>query len=317
MNEQLVKRLLEDLGLSNDPRWDANATVVFTDQLREIESELYEELFPAMKGSQFVPIKTGINPGAEQWGYYMMSKVGVAKIIANYADDLEDVALMMDRHFVDIKGIGKKYSWSIQDVRAAAMAGVPLETEKAFAARTSIAWKMDDMAAVGESTLGMYGLLNHPNVGLISPVTGTWSSATAAQMIADVAALINGVNNLNKNLLPVNQVTMANSQLQLLTQTLMSTSAGTSLLVIEVLRKMFPGVAFDEWDKTELADASGTGPRIVAYHKNRRVVEQPVPVSFEQFPPQAKNLKFEVPCHGRVGGVVCRFPFAVGYMDGC
>lgn len=318
MNER-IKQILFLLGVdvNSDPRWDDNATAMFADQLRAIESQLYRELYPQLRAFEFVPTQTNIPPGAEQWGYYMFNKVGIAKIIANYATDLEDVALLAKREFVSIVGIGKKYSWSIQDVRAAAMANVPLQSEKAEIARMAIATKIDDMAALGDSSAGLFGLLNQPAVGLVTPITGDWATATASELIEDVKWLINSTNAKNNKQLPVNQVVMPDTHLQYLTQTLMSTTGGTNLLVIDVLRKMFPGITFSDWDKTETADAAGTGPRLSAYHKAPMVVQFPLPVVFEALPPQAVSLKFEVPCHGRAGGVVCRYPIAMSYMDGC
>ena len=43
-------------------------------------------------------VKTDINPGAETYGYYVMTRSSAAKIIANGADDLPLVDIDMKRY---------------------------------------------------------------------------------------------------------------------------------------------------------------------------------------------------------------------------
>lgn len=327
MNEYLehVKRVLITLGIKSGDldRLDDNATALFADQLRQIESTLYKTIYPDLKAQQFVPFMTNINRGVEQFGYYILDKVGIAKLIKNYANELEDVGIKIDREFVKIEGVGVKYSWSIQDVYSAAYANLPLTTEKADMARMAVAEKIDDMAVKGETDVDMYGITNHPSVSLITPSTGSWLSsdgsvsATGLQMIADIQIGINTVNAKSKKALKVTTCVLPPTHLQALGQTLISSNGITAITALEVLRKIFPGVTFDEWDVLDTADAAGTGPRILFYHKSPMVLSLPVPIVFEQLPPQAQGFMFEVPCHGRVGGIVVRYPMAMGYMDGC
>ena len=54
----------------------------------------------------------------------------------------------------------------------------------------------------------------------------------------------------------------------------------------------------------DFADAAGTGPRMLTYQRDPEILELIIPQDFEQFPPQARNLAFVVPCHARIGGVV-------------
>jgi hypothetical protein len=294
--------------------------MILAKQLEELEAKLYRVIYPELMASKFVPSKVGGDKGARTFTYRMLDRVGSAKLITNYATDLPSVGAMMSEHEVKAESLGAKYEWSIQDIRNAAMAGVALTTELADIARLVIATKVDDMLAFGEPSALIYGLLNHPNVTLFSPLTGSWSiSTTAAQLLADVKTLINGVNNAAKGSpFKVNTVAMTEIQMQLLTQTrLTATGDGTLTTVMNMLRNLFPGITFDSWDKLDTADVAGTGPRMMAYHKNPVVCEAQIVIPFEALPPQAINLAFEVPCHARMSGIKMRYPFACGYMDGC
>lgn len=329
MNSEIYKKVVANVlmqlgvGAGEFERWDDDTTAIFADQLRQIEDTLYRTIFPELRAQDFVPFDTTVNKGAEHFGYYMLDAVGMAKLIKNYADDIEDVAIKVNREFVPINGLGTKYSWSIQDTYNAMFANIPLTTEKADVARMTIAEKIDDMAVRGEEDVDMYGLTNHPNVQLFSPSTGDWLAAdgsidaTGLEMLEDVKIHINSVNKQSKKALKVTNWVTDPDHLQALGQTFISSTANTSKTVLEVLKEIFPGVTFEEWSELENADAAGTGVRCVAYHKAPMVLSLPVPIIFEQLPPQARGFMFEVPCHGRVGGIVIRYPMAIGYMDGC
>ena len=109
---------------------------------------------------------------------------------------------------------------------------------------------------------------------------------------------------------------MAPTVYQEASQTYISTNGTNVMTALQAVQGMFPGVSFQQWDSLETADVAGTGPRNLAYHKSPTVLGIPIPIVFDDLPPQAVGLRFEVPCHGRVGGVVIRYPIAVGYMDG-
>lgn len=73
----------------------------------------------------------------------------------------------------------------------------------------------------------------------------------------------------------------------------------------------------EAWDQLALADAAGTGPRIVAYHKDPEVLSLEIPQEYEQLPPQPVSLSFVINTHARCAGVLIPFPLGVAYMDGC
>ena len=328
MNElylRLVKEALEKLSIASDGehRFDDASTVLFAEQLRQIETTLYKTIYPNLRASEFVPFDTSVNKGAKQYGYYMLDKVGMAKLLTNGTTELEDVAVKIKRDFVNIEGEGIKYSWDIFEVYQAAYAGVPLTTEKADMARLAIAEKTDDMAVRGETTAEMYGFTNHPSISLVTPATGSWLaasgavSATGLQMVEDIKLVINKTNKRSKKALPVTNVVMPPSHLQALGQTIIASDGSNSQTALSLLKGMFPGVTFEEYYELDEADAAGTGPRIVAYHKSKMVLALPVPIVFEALPPQAIGIYFEVNCIGSVGSIVIRYPLAMSYMDGC
>lgn len=319
ITQQYLQRIFEMAGLQ-DIRMDNAYTAILAKQLTQIETELYEEVFPDLKASLFIPIKTGINPGARKMAYRMSQKIGEARISDNGAGDPPKVAIGRKESDVNIVSIDMAYDWTIQDMRAAQMAGVPLEAEEASTVRLAIEQRIDEVLFKGDVETNITGIANNATVAasLVTPPTGTWSTADINEIQADVNHHINTTNANSKDGLPVNTYLLADTLYQLLAQTYVSVSAGTTLTLLQSIQNVHPTVSFEKWSKLETADAAGTGPRNIAYRKDPRVLSAPMPIPFEQFPPQVRGLSFEVPCHARVGGVIIRYPLVgITYMDGC
>lgn len=307
------RRIASETGLFQ--REDANETAIFARQLEHVYTKTYDVKYPEFKARSFIPLDASVPSGAETYTYRQFDEVGMAELIANYADDLPDVTMFGKEFTGKCKSIGNAYSYSIQDVRRASMAGMALETSLPSIARRAHEAKHDKIAAFGDTLSGLVGFLNHPNVPLVTPTTGTWSTATADQIIADLDKLVNsivtttnGVHVPDTLLLPITQFLRLNN---------LQKSAASDKTVLQWYLENNPFIKnIDHWYVLDTANAAGNGPRAVAYQRSPEVLGLVIPQEFEQFPPQAKNLAFSVPCHSRCGGVKVTYPLAIAYMDG-
>lgn len=308
------RRIVRDTGLF-EGREDANETAIFARQLEHVYTKTYDVKYPEFKARLFIPLDTSVPSGAETYTYRQFDEVGMAALIANYADDLPDVTLFGKEFTGKCKSIGTSYSYSIQDVRRASMSGMALETALPKVARRVTEAKIDKLAAFGDEATGLVGFLNNANVTPVSPITGTWSSASADNIIADLDKLVNsiviatnGIHVPDTLLLPITQFLRLNN---------LQKSAASDKTVLQWYLENNPFIKnIDHWYLLDLADADLDGPRAVAYQRSPEVLGLVIPQEFEQFPPQAKNLAFSVPCHARCGGVKVTYPLAIAYMDG-
>lgn len=298
-------------------RIDAKFTAVLEKQLEYVKSKTYDIVYAEMMAYKLIPVSHEADSGAETITYQQWDSFGVAQIIANYGDDLPAIDAMAEDFSVRVKSLGASYSWSIQDLRRAVMAGVPLSQRKASAAKRAIEQKIENVGAFGDSAAGLTGLSNNANASLVTPITGTWSTATGQQMIADVNKIVQSIVTTTAGTFPPNTIAMDTATYALFSTTPISTTGDTSRTVLQFFLDSSPYITeVTPWHKLELADAGGTGPRLVCYHKSPEVLEYEIPQPFESFPPQSKGLTFSVPCHARIGGVVMYRPMAVAYMDG-
>lgn len=316
MNAEHIAQYLNSLTPAGERRLDARETAALTRQLEMVKSKTYDIQYPGLKARQFIPVSSEANTGANAITYRQWDQYGMAKVISNFADDLPRVDVSVKEFTTPVQSIGDAYGFSIQELRAAAMSGSQLDTKRASAARRAFEACVDEIAAFGVPDAGLTGFLNHANVGSTSPDTGTWTGATTpANILRDMNKLVQAVIIQTKQVWTPDTLLLPTAAFALISQTFMS--ADNNMTILRAFLANNPYIKnVDQWVKLDLADAEGDGPRMVCYARNPEVVELEIPQEFEQFPPQWRNLEAVIPCHGRIGGTVIRYPLAMEYMDG-
>lgn len=312
-----LELILTTLGVI-DQRWDAKYTAILEKQLEYVKAQTYDIVYPKLKARMLIPVSHEADTGAETITYRQWDVFGMAQIISNFADDLPLIDALSEEFTTKVKSIGAAYSYSLQDLRRSAMANANLPTRKASAARKAVEWKIESIGAIGESGTGLTGLANNANVPLVSPTTGTWSSATAAEIVADLNKLVNSIITTSVDNFAATTIVLPLALYTLIKSKPYTSTGDTNMTVLKFFLETNPEI--DEvvpWNKLATANAAGTGARICAYQKDPEVLTMEIPQEFEQLPPQAKNLSFHVPCHARSGGVIWYYPIAGAYMDGC
>lgn len=305
--------VLQMLGM----RMDSKFTAVLEKQLEYVKAQTYDIVYPEMKARQLIPVNNDVDPGAETIVYRQWDDFGMAQIIANYADDLPLIDALVEEFSQRIHSLGAAYQWSIQDLRRSAMSGTSLDQRRARSARRAIEQQIENIAALGSAKAGLTGFAKHANIPLVSPDTGTWSGATGAQMIGDLNKLVRSVVTTNKETFLPDTVLLDVTLYNLIATTRISTTGDTHTTVLQAFLQSQPYVKqVIPWHKLALANAAGNGPRAICYKRDPEVLTLEIPQEFEQLPPQAKNMAFQVPVHARIGGVIVYYPIACAYMDG-
>lgn len=315
----ILQILLTTLGVikGTDERMDAKYTAILAKQLESVKVKTYDIVYPKLKARLFIPVDNSADTGAETVTYRQWDAFGMAQIIANYADDIPLVDALCEEFTQKIQSLGLGYQYSIQDLRRSAMSGAQLDQRRARQCRRGVEQSIENIAANGHTAGGLTGIANNSNVTLVSPTTGTWSSATGAQMVADMMKLTSAMVIANLETFEPTDILLDIASYQRFSTTRISTTGDTGKTALEAFKESDPyGVNVSSWNKLALADAAGTGPRAICYHKSPDVLTLEIPQEFEIFPPQQDNLAFKVPAHARTGGVIMYYPIGASYMDG-
>lgn len=298
---------------------DASENAFFGEQLEQIKAQTLDKKYPPLRARLFVPLDGSIDPATEVLKVRSYSGVGVAKLIASYADDLPRADVSAIEQTVSFKSAGNSYGYNVAEVRAASKTGVALDAKRAAAARRAHEVLIDRILATGDSATGLIGLLNQPNaLSYTVPADGTgasklWSTKTPALIVRDMVGICEYIYLQTNEQEQPNMLLLNRANLTLIRTTRFDVSSDKTIL--QWFQSIYPGVGVDSWERLVGAGAGST-QRMVAYNLSPDMLQGAVPLEFLQHPPEKRGLEYIVPCESRVGGVIAYYPLSIAYGDG-
>ena len=288
-------------------------------ELNYIRSRALEVEHSPLNSFRVFPQETDVPAGAETALQLVYDSVGMAKIVADYGDDLPRAEAVATTIPAKVYTVGDSYGYNYVELEHARLANVNLEARKALSARRGIDLKLNNIAWFGDAEHGIVGFINNPNIATVTiPADGTGSSAkfadkTPDQIIRDMNAIINEVSNNTNGVEMPDTVLLAPAVYDLLESTPKSQYSDRTIL--EFLRGAHPEVT--RWMKIGELKGAGTGATdmVIAGVFRPEYIRQENPVRFEQLPVQYRNLEYVVPCVSRTLGVTINVPicFASAY----
>lgn len=302
---------------------DAAESVHFNRGLEAIETKLYQTIYAELKARKLLgPATTSLPEWAKRYTYRMFDKFGMAKWISNYASDLPLVGVKGTETSTMIRRLGAAFQFDTDEIAAAAATGAPLEETEAMAVRRVIEEKVDKTIGVGDALVGIKGLLNLANTTTVTAGTKgagglLWSVATADEIAADIFGLLDGIALATYETLQANKLIMPIGHKRLIGRKRMSPDSDETVLdyVLANAPQGAGSLTIESWHRCLTAGAGST-TRMVAFPDNGDVVGYLVNQEFRMEPPQQKNFAIKTNCTAKCGGVISRYPVAVGYMDG-
>lgn len=310
-------RIIENHGVL---RADAGESVFFARQLEYVRAKTYDVEYVALSAMALFPIDTSVPAGATRITWRQWDGVGVAKIIANYADDLPRVDVQALEMSTPVRSIGDSYGYDVQEIRSAQFAGVALDAKRASQARKAVDEAFNRYAWYGDAVSGLPGFLSNANIpAVVLQADGTgssklWSTKTPDQKIRDMNAVVNAVFTTTKGIHKATDLWMPLAQYTDIASTPRSANSDTTILDFFLTANPFIKQVIPVFELTG-AGAAGAD-RMVAAENNIDNYQMNIVMPFMQHPPQPRNLYFEVPCEARFGGVTIERPLAFAYADG-
>jgi len=303
---------------------DANETATFSRQLEHIMVQTYDVKYPELKARSLIPVDGSVPTGAESFTFRGFDQIGEAKEIANYATDFPNAEVQGAEVTQKIVGIGVSYTYTLQDMRRAQMAGLPLEARKAAAARRVAENKLEKIAAVGTDS-GIKGLTNAANILAVTTTTGAatnyWAAGgkTPKEILADVNKMQSTIFTTSKGVHMPDTLVLDTAGYSWVATTPVNVADATiqsNTSILNYILQMSPWLkTIEYWPRLDTAGASSKA-RIMMFERRPENFGLVIPQDFEQFAPQQSNLAFRVPCHMRCGGVSVHYPKSIAYMDG-
>lgn len=278
-------------------------------QLDYVVSKVYTRLLPAINADRLVPDDTSIPEWVETVTIMQYDAVGMAKIIANYADDLPRVDVRGAAKTTTVKTLGDSYGYNVNELRASRATGAGLDQRKADAAKRAVDLKIASIKLNGDPLFGLNGLFGNPNIPeAILPNLGDWATLTGDQIYANLVFLAGAYQQQNLGVHVANFLELA-PKAYIAASTKLITSA-TPMTPLSAFIAAFPAITVEMiWELTN----AGTGGKDMALLYERSVdnLAHYYVMPFTQLPPDARNLEIVVDCMARSGGVQIFYPLAL------
>jgi hypothetical protein len=298
---------------------DANESAFFARELEHIKAKTYDVDFEANRIREFVPVVHDAGPGAQSITWYAFTRVGIAKLVADYAKDLPRVDVYGTKNTTPVETIADSYGYNVIEIAAAAMAKRPLSAMKATAAREAFEDRVDAIGRNGDTPTGLGGFLNNANVPITTVPNGAastkpWNTKTAAEILLDVQSAYAATDVATKGRETFDTMLLPPTPYGYISTTLIATNSSVTILKF-LLENMPELKAIHNWSKLTNAGAGGAIDRGVLYRKDPNKLTLEIPQEFLQLAAQAQGLEYVVPCYGRIGGVIVYKPLSIRYLD--
>ena len=182
---------------------DAQVYGYLTNNMLAIQSMVDEIMYTSYRLPRFVSINSSVPEGARQYGVRVRQRKGRAARISAPGFEAPSATLSEGLTTQDIHWYGLDAEWSIDELRAAMMNGIPLDTETVDDAVTGTLETMEAVALTG----GGYaepGLLNLP----VADVTRTTQGANMTFAELTSVAIRNLINGRISNVIEITAETL-------------------------------------------------------------------------------------------------------------
>ncbi len=297
---------------------DAVTTAFFRRELEAIIPELFEFDYARINARNVFPIDRSAGTAAEVITFRQFTKTGLSKIITDYGSDLPIVNVFGEEFTGNVRSIGIAGVWSIQEIRAAQMAGRPLDRQQSEAARETMLRQENGIAFNGDAAHGLVGLFTDPNIPTVTVAAGvggvTWALKTPAEILLDMNDCANSIVETTGDVEVPDTLILPTEQFHLIATT--NAALGTDTTILRYFLNNNPHIG-TVMNVRELNGAGTAGAdAMVAYNRNPSKLRMQVPLDIEQLAPQEKDLSIKVPYHMRVGGLTVFKPLSLNICEG-
>lgn len=294
--------------------------VIFEKQLEYVKTQVYDEINADLKAFSLLPVTSEIPEWATEMTWRSFNGYGIAKFIADKANDYPTVEVGGSEQSRKIHRIGLSYDYSELELIRAAKAGVNLDARKAKAVARGIQEKLDSIAWSGDTAHNIPGFISYPGITEYTvPATGTgttktWSTKTSDQMLTDLYGIMNAVTTATADKERINTILLPQTQYLVIKQKRLSDYSEET--VLSYFLKMNPGMTVDWLSALDSAGANSTD-RFIGFNKSSDKLSFEVPEMMKQKEVFRSGVNlYKVPVEATVAGVIVYYPLSIAFGDG-
>lgn len=215
----------------------------------------------------------------------------------------------------------QQISWTIPELESAQRLGRPVDAQKFEGLRLKHNMDIDEQVYMGDTALALGGMFNHPaltNTG--NAVTGTWISATPAQILQDVNSLLNSIWKAAAYANMPRRLLIAPTPFSYIVNGIVSTAGNISILNYLRMNSICNAVNGVPLEILPVKWLTGTGNQgngpaatdsMFAYTKEKRLIRFPL-VPMQRTPLEYRDLRQVTTYFAKIGEVEYVYPETAG-----
>lgn len=290
-----------------------DATGIWTvNQMKQLLSRQYEAMYPETSALALFPVTTEIADTTTTFEYLTFDGVGMAKIIADYTDDLPLVEAMSSLESGKVYRLGNAWQISIDEIKVGQAMNRSLSDRKATIARQAHEALVNHLVFKGSKPHKIVSVFDNPNIPKTVLTTAWGTDAAAAEKACDdLSDLIAGVETRTNGLHKVTDIVIPPSKRKLLSKRMPETTQS----YLDWFRSQNAGVNITSISELEDIDGAGT-KAVLVYEKDPMNMSIEIPEAFNMLPMQPKHLHFDVPCTSKCTGLLVYRPLTLAMLTG-
>lgn len=307
--------IIQSASIRND---SVDAALHIAQQLDFLKIEFYNLKYPENHAMSLFPVTSSVERGAQTVSWRGFDYFGKSRIYSPEANDIPRVANSTKWRNTNIKPVANSYFYTVDQIEAAIFGNIPLQAELARGSRLSLDQELNRIAWVGDEEEGLMGILT-PNKDVSFPIFPTpldFAAMTSVQildfvreMTSSVRITTAGVERPDTWAVPTDLFTRLHmtrfndGDTKSIATWLIDNSGGLLRKIIDVPElnprsDILRGTAYE---------ATGVS---FYYSDDRNSFSIETPVPFDQTPPQAKGLGFEIISRATTAGVLIYYPMS-------
>jgi hypothetical protein len=254
----------------------------------------------------------GINPGGKSW-------------ISSTTNGISGVAVDIGKTTSPLTLWGKEIKYSIPELESSQKLGRPIDASKYQALMLAHQMDTDEMVYIGDTNLGVTGLVNRTTVPTIQNVPNgagaspLWVNKTPDEMLDDVNSLLNAVWAASGWALMPSKLLLPPTKFSYLVSQKVSSAGNMSILQFlkeNSLCNASNGTPLDIQPVKWLTGRGSAGAdRMTAYTNAKDRVRYPL-VPLQRTPLEYRSIYHQTTYYGRLGVTEMVYPETIGYADG-
>ena len=291
---------------------DASEGIFFARQLEHIKAKTYDVKYAGLSYRTLIPVSNEGGEGITSITYETFDRVGMAKLINAYAADLPRADIKAKETTVPVHRAASSFAYTIDEIKASTRTGRNLSQRRANAARMAIEELFNRIAWFGDADSGLYGVFTHPNIPRANAPTGTWSGATADQILADINA---GFSKIVEDTLMVERATkllLPVAQWNLIMTKRLGTTNEMTVAKFVVMNSPYLTSLDDIIAVNELKGAGTAGvDDAIYYDPDPDKLQFEIPEDINFLAEEVKALERVTPVTATVGGLNVYYPLSM------